>query len=368
VHTPSDDIVTPDNSHNRFVFPPDKADEEIIFLDHSQQYCVCVIDMVNSTETVVKISTPEKIRRYYSIFINTMAFLVKKYGAKIIKNVGDGLIFYFPQTVNSTDSDAFQKVIECCLKTISTRQTINKKAHEEKLPSYNYRVSADYGKVEIAKSKTSQTDFFGSTINICAKINSMAQPNSIVIGNDLFQIVKSFSFFNKYHFKEIGGYSFGHRNIYPLYSIADKNRNNDNACKERKNIYLLVDKEFTANIMIVDDEQDILYTCKSLLSDKGYNVQTFQDPHEALNHFAQLLNSSYYHLVLLDIRMPILNGLQLFHKLKAINPFVKIMFMTALDAAEELVSILPGVKNDDIIRKPLTKESFLNKISGALVN
>jgi DNA-binding response OmpR family regulator len=60
----------------------------------------------------------------------------------------------------------------------------------------------------------------------------------------------------------------------------------------------------------------------------------------------------------MDIRMPGLNGLQLYYRLKTINPNVKVLFLSALDAAEEMVSILPDVKLDDVIRKPLEEDRF----------
>ena len=127
------------------------------------------------------------------------------------------------------------------------------------------------------------------------------------------------------------------------------------------------EQEYFANIMIVDDEPDILLTYKSLLSAEGYNVQPFTDPQEALQHFVQLPDpSSYYQLVLLDIRMPRLNGLHLFYRIKAISPKIKIMFCSALDVAEEVVSILPDMKYDDIIKKPVEREYFINKINSAL--
>ena len=121
--------------------------------------------------------------------------------------------------------------------------------------------------------------------------------------------------------------------------------------------------------MVVDDEPDILFTYKSLLSAEGYNVQPFTDPQEALKHFVQLPDpSSYYQLVLLDIRMPRLNGLQLFYRIKAISHNTKIMFCSALDMAEELVSILPDIKYDDIIKKPIERKYFISKINSILKN
>jgi two-component system, OmpR family, response regulator ChvI len=59
--------------------------------------------MVNSTEVTADINEPEKIRNYYGIFLNTIAAIARDYRAKIIKNAGDCLIFYFPETIDSTN-------------------------------------------------------------------------------------------------------------------------------------------------------------------------------------------------------------------------------------------------------------------------
>jgi DNA-binding response OmpR family regulator len=100
-----------------------------------------------------------------------------------------------------------------------------------------------------------------------------------------------------------------------------------------------------------------------------YNLEAFTDPQEALKHFVQLSDpSSYYQLVLLDIRMPRLNGLQLFYKIKTLSSNTKIMFCSALDITEELVSILPDIKHDHIIKKPVKREYFISKINLVLNN
>jgi two-component system, OmpR family, response regulator ChvI len=82
---------------------------------------------------------------------------------------------------------------------------------------------------------------------------------------------------------------------------------------------------------------------------------------KALQQFAQV-NSSYYDLVVLDIRMPGLNGLQLYYRLKAMNPTIKVLFVSSVDAAQEMISILPGVKLDDVVKKPVSQEQFLYKV------
>ena len=374
-------LHSPDNSDsndNQSIF--DLASEEICFLAHSENYCVCFVDMVNSTKITAEISDRQKVRQYYSIFINTMAVLTKNYGAKIIKNAGDALIFYFPETSDPINEPVFNRAFECFTTMILAHDIINAKLHSENLPSVSYRISADYGRVEVATSTSSKSeDLFGSTMNICAKINSMAKPNGIVIGGDLHQLVRSFSFSNEYEFGEVRGYSVGFKSTYPVYAVVAKNR----ASLEGSSMNLFSSKiprleaaqarmtqqKYFANIMVVDDEPDILFTYKSLLSAEGYNVESFTDPQEALKHFVQLLDpSSYYQLVLLDIRMPRLNGLQLFYKIKILSPNTRIMFCSALDIAEEIVSILPDIKYNDIIKKPIKREYFVSKINSVLNN
>jgi FixJ family two-component response regulator len=68
----------------------------------------------------------------------------------------------------------------------------------------------------------------------------------------------------------------------------------------------------------------------------------------------------------MDIRMPGLNGLQLYYRLKAMNMSIKVLFLSALDAAAEIVSILPDVRQGDIIRKPIDQEHFVNAVKTAL--
>ena len=84
--------------------------EEISFIG-SQNCCVCFIDIVDSTRiTTVEIGQSEKIKLYYSIFINTMAAIARDFDGTIIKNTGDRLIFYFPKTtgtISNSEHDGF---------------------------------------------------------------------------------------------------------------------------------------------------------------------------------------------------------------------------------------------------------------------
>jgi class 3 adenylate cyclase len=215
--------------------------EEISFTGGSQSCCVCFIDIVDSTINTVEITNPQKIKTYYSVFINTMAALARDFDATVIKSTGDSIIYYFPKTADfSNNMSAFKSVFECGLTMISVNPIVNAKLQkEEGLPNLSYRISADYGRVEVAKSLTSTSgDLFGPTVNLCAKINSKAEPNGMIIGNNLYQVTKG-KFDDDYLFNKIDEYSIGDSsdNQYSVYSIVSKDKNsNDKKLKLYKNI------------------------------------------------------------------------------------------------------------------------------------
>src|SRR5215469_8527049 len=250
--------------------------DEISFI-RAQDCCVCFVDIVDSTRVTSSINNPEKVRKYYEIFLNTMAAIARNFRAKIIKNVGDCLILCYPRTSDTSSKSAFNDVLECRITMIETRNTINQKLHEEGLPSLSYRISTDYGRVEVARSATSQSDdLFGPTMNMCSKINSKAPTNGVAIGGGLYKVIETFSWFsyleeNCYHFEEIVALEYEF-NKYRLYSLQ---RNNPIASISEPHWQEQQKQEYSTNILLIDDEEDILYTFKEGLASEGYNVEAF---------------------------------------------------------------------------------------------
>ncbi len=361
--------------------------DEIRFSHESQNYCVCIIDIVNSTQVTAQIINAEHIRKYYSIFINTMATIARNFEGKVIKNSGDSVVYYFPNTSDSANECAFRNVLECCLTMIAAHSVINDKLYEEDLPLVKYRVSADYGKMQIAQSSTSLgDDLFGTTLNLCAKINKMAKPNSMVIGGDLYRVLTSLSTLrNDYDLKPAGNYSVGIKQLYPLYTVTNKYdeptigdfmqipelRPSQGYSKfsrqqqEKTEVTENQLRDYQYNVMLVDDDKDILTTFQALLRSEDIAVDAFKDSTEALRQFA-ISDSNHYHLVILDIRMPGLNGLQLYYRLKAVNRDIKVLFVSALDASEELISILPEVQLANILKKPVDRDIFISAVKANL--
>lgn len=119
------------------------------------------------------------------------------------------------------------------------------------------------------------------------------------------------------------------------------------------------------NIMIVDDEPDVLLMYKVFLADYGYSVEAFGDAKSALQNIASV-GPGYYDLIITDIRMKTLNGLHLYRGAKSIDPNVRIIFVSALDAVEELISLLPGVTKKDIMQKPVEMQKFIRVVNEAV--
>ena len=195
--------------------------KEISFSGEVQNYCVCFIDIIGSTKISSEL-TPTQLSRYYELFLNTIALIATNFGAKIVKNAGDALIFYFNDTSDLKNITKFKNVLDCCLTMGTASNTLNAKMLSEKLPPIQYRISADYGEVSVARSASSQSeDLFGSAMNICAKINSKAKPNGLVIGESLFEIVKGL---DEYVFVPSSERLIGVKSEYGVYHVEQKEK------------------------------------------------------------------------------------------------------------------------------------------------
>ena len=84
-------------------------------------------------------------------------------------------------------------------------------------------------------------------------------------------------------------------------------------------------------ILIVDDEDDINLLFKMVLEDNGFKVDTFNDPLEALQNF----RAGSYDLLLLDMLVPNMNGVELYQKMRVIDHKAKICFLTASGINQE---------------------------------
>src|SRR5919112_6535616 len=240
----------------------------IRFSGDSIKACVGFIDLVDSTKNTITMEDFDYIRKYSSTFINSISEYVKSYSGKVVKNIGDCLLFYFPKTTDVNNIGVFREVIECAFKILDERYSINQDLSKQDLPPFNYRITIDYGLLDLALvGNYSQIDLFGTTINLCSKINSTSSiPNEIIIGDNFYRILKSFPIIiNNYNFTNHINYQISESNRYSLYNIKRKNTfglndiedSNKNSFDEQQ--FGSSIRNFNDNnkrIILVDDEED----------------------------------------------------------------------------------------------------------------
>ena len=127
-------------------------------------------------------------------------------------------------------------------------------------------------------------------------------------------------------------------------------------------------------IMVVDDEKDILRVIKRDLEsgrnnnnyETNFLVDAFPSSElalEAIGHHP----ANYYDLVLTDIRMPKMNGFELYRHIKEKNPSMKIAFITAFEInKEEFSKVLPSIDVKDFIIKPISMANLIRKLKSMI--
>src|SRR5579872_1752424 len=118
--------------------------------------------------------------------------------------------------------------------------------------------------------------------------------------------------------------------------------------------------ESVTKLLLVDDNHDILYSVKLGLQRRNFEVDAFANPLMALDAF----QAEKYHLALLDIQMPEMNGFELYRKLAQIEPELKVCFFTAYENyREQFKKEFTEIRSDCFLRKPMSIERLSYEIN-----
>jgi DNA-binding response OmpR family regulator len=121
-------------------------------------------------------------------------------------------------------------------------------------------------------------------------------------------------------------------------------------------------------LLLVDDEQDITLILCKVLQKSGFEVVSFNDPLLALQHF----KPRYYDLVILDIRMPKMNGFELYLQIKRKDKRVKVCFLTAVSEFEEYEQYkkdaYPKLGERYFLAKPVSNDELIRRVNEMLTN
>ena len=133
--------------------------------------------------------------------------------------------------------------------------------------------------------------------------------------------------------------------------MGSSNYNNNNNKKKR--------------ILLVDDETDVNYTFETVLEENGFIVDSFDNPVLALNNF----KTGSYDLVLLDIKMPEIDGFELCEEMKKSDNKFKVCFLTASEMFyEQYRTAHNSILGEDypVIQKPIKNEDLIKQINKML--
>ena len=120
------------------------------------------------------------------------------------------------------------------------------------------------------------------------------------------------------------------------------------------------EKRKRKRIMVVDDEPDLTLFFSMSLEYHGFNVEAFNDPRKALSNF----KPDYYDLVVLDIKMPHMDGFELYREIQKIDSKANVCFLTASELyyKEFREKEYNAIDKDLFIRKPIANEDLIKEI------
>jgi two-component system response regulator VicR len=121
-------------------------------------------------------------------------------------------------------------------------------------------------------------------------------------------------------------------------------------------------------ILVVDDEPDITFTLLAILQKAGYEVFSFNNPLVALQSF----EPRYYDLLIIDIKMPEMNGFELYQKLKEKDSHVKVCFLTAVsefrDYEQYKGDVSPKPHERYFVAKPVSEDDLVRRVNDMIAN
>ena len=124
--------------------------------------------------------------------------------------------------------------------------------------------------------------------------------------------------------------------------------------------------ESKRSILVVDDEPDIVITLRTVLERNNFKVDTYTEPQQAIKNF----KPNTYSLLILDIKMPQMNGFELYKELIKIDKNIKVCFLTALSELHDYDAfkkeVFPKSGQRYYIQKPIENEEILERVNEIL--
>ena len=120
------------------------------------------------------------------------------------------------------------------------------------------------------------------------------------------------------------------------------------------------ESEQRRHVLIVDDEVDITTALKKGIETKGFKVDAYNAPTEAIRHF----KPNTYDLAILDVRMPEMSGFELYRELKKLDGGLDFCFFTAFDIyPDEFGKMFPDISVKAFLKKPISLSQLMLQVN-----
>ena len=191
------------------------------FMESKIKLVILNIDLVGSTKMSLNLSI-DRLTTIIRAFAQEMTILISMYGGYVLKYIGDAVLAYFVVDTNCTkdsynnenksnysssndtfDSLSYSNVISCAYTMIKVVQEgINPILNQNDYPDLKVRIGINFGEIAVVKYgvdmdeynnmilKRPHLDLIGYTISIAVKMTSLAKPDHIVIGEELFSLLE----------------------------------------------------------------------------------------------------------------------------------------------------------------------------------
>ena len=154
----------------------------------NMEMAVLFIDLVGSTSMIMNLPK-DKLATVFTTFAQEMAYVIKRHDGFVLKFVGDALIGYF--VAEGLSTTVARRAVSCAESMLKVLKVgINPIMRNNGLPELKVRIGIDHGDNVIVRygddEKEAHVDILGPSVSMAAKIQNLAQPDQIMVGNDIF--------------------------------------------------------------------------------------------------------------------------------------------------------------------------------------
>lgn len=154
----------------------------------SMKMAVLFVDLVGSTSMILNLPK-EKLAIIFTTFAQEMAYVIKRHEGFVLKFVGDAVIGYF--VAEDLSASVANRAVTCAESMLKILKLgINPILKSNNLPELKIKIGIDYGENTIVRYgddlQESHVDILGPSVSIASKIQNLAQPDQIVVGDDIY--------------------------------------------------------------------------------------------------------------------------------------------------------------------------------------